>query len=49
VLKMWEINLIDKRNDSAGVLTIVMKYCDSSVATLLNSVPYGLRYCSSKF
>jgi hypothetical protein len=49
VLKIWEINVINERNDSAGVLTIVMKYCVSSVAPLLSSVPYGLRHCSSKF
>ena len=40
---MWEVSLINKRNDSAGVLTIVMKYCVSSVVPLLSSVPYGLQ------
>lgn len=46
---MWEVNVINKRNDSAGVLSILMKYCVFSVAAFLSSVPHGLKYCSSKF
>ena len=46
---MWEVNVINERNVSASVLTIVTKFCVSSVAVLLSSVSYGLRYCSSKF
>jgi hypothetical protein len=48
-MKMWEVNLINDRNDSAGVLTIIVKFCISSIATVFSSVLDGLRYCSSKF